>query len=99
MPLRRATTETLCPGSRLSRTMANFCSGLQRRRRYWPKSSPLLSLLLVINITVCLSLIVRGKRCPVFHGARSRPLAHHLLFILLESFQNFTLDFSKRVFA
>src|SRR5471030_1907677 len=71
MPLRRATTETLCPGSRLSRTMANFCSGLQRRRRSWPKSSPLLSLLLVINITVCLSLIVRGKRCPVFHGARS----------------------------
>ena len=28
-------------------------------------------MLLVINITVCLSLIVRGKRCPVFHGARS----------------------------
>jgi len=28
-------------------------------------------LLLVINITVCLSLIVKGKRCPVFHGARS----------------------------
>jgi hypothetical protein len=51
--------------------MASFCSGLQRRRRSWPNSSPLLSLLLVINITVCLSLIVRGKRCPVFHGARS----------------------------
>ena len=48
--------------------------GLRRlRRRSWPKSSPLLSLLLVINITVCLSLIVRGKRCPVFHGARSPP--------------------------
>ncbi|OXT76441.1 hypothetical protein CF344_02530 [Pseudomonas aeruginosa] len=30
-----------------------------------------MSLLLVINITVCLSLIVRGKRCPVFQGARS----------------------------
>ncbi|TMU73976.1 hypothetical protein FGA82_22175 [Pseudomonas fluorescens] len=41
--------------------MASFCSGLQRRRRSWPKSSPLLSLLLVINITVCLSLIVRGE--------------------------------------
>ena len=27
---------------------------------------------LVINITVCLSLIVRGKRCPVFHGACSK---------------------------
>jgi hypothetical protein len=25
--------DTLCPGSRLSRTMASFCSGLQRRRR------------------------------------------------------------------
>src|SRR3989344_3607596 len=71
MPLRRATTDTLCPGSRLSRTMASFWSVLQRRRRSWPSSSPPLSLLLVINIPVCLSLIVRGKRCPVFHGARS----------------------------
>ncbi len=30
--------------------MASFCFGLQRRPRSWPKSSPLLSLLLVINI-------------------------------------------------
>ncbi|OPK06916.1 hypothetical protein BZ164_00785, partial [Pseudomonas veronii] len=45
-----------------------------RRRRSWPSSSPPLSLLLVINIPVCLSLIVRGKRCPVFHGARSAPI-------------------------
>lgn len=30
MPLRRATTETLCPSSRRSPTMAGFCSGLQR---------------------------------------------------------------------
>jgi hypothetical protein len=42
MPLRRATTDTLYPGSRLSRTMASFCSGLQRRRRSWPNSSNLL---------------------------------------------------------
>src|SRR3989344_2861901 len=77
MPLRRATTDTLCPGSRLSRTMASFWSVLQRRRRSWPSSSPPLSLLLVINIPVCLSLIVRGKRCPVFHGARSQQKTQH----------------------
>src|SRR3546814_16657394 len=58
--------------------MASFCSGLQRRSRSWPKSAPLLSLLLVINITVCLSLIVRGKRCPVFHGGSFNDVKHTL---------------------
>jgi diguanylate cyclase len=54
--------------------MASFWSVLQRRRRSWPSSSPPLSLLLVIYIPVCLSLILRGERCPVFHGARSDSL-------------------------
>src|SRR3546814_2499442 len=84
MPLRRATNETLCPGSRLSRTMVSFCSGLQRRRRSRPKSSPLLSLLLVINITVCLSLIVRGKR-------RSEEHTSELQSLLLISYAVFCL--------
>ena len=91
MPLRRATTDTLCPGSRLSRTMASFCSGLQRRRRSWPKSSPLLSLLLVINITVCLSLIVRGKRCPVFHGARPGQQLHSAHYVGPNEFEGKTV--------
>ncbi|WP_333908707.1 hypothetical protein [Pseudomonas sp. Q1-7] len=51
--------------------MASFSSTLQRRRRSWPSTSMDLSLLVVINTVVCLSLMVRGKRCPVFQGARS----------------------------
>ena len=53
--------------------MASFCSGLQRHRRSWTKSSCPLSLQLVINKIACLSLIVSGKWCPVFHGGPSQP--------------------------
>ena len=78
--------------------MASFCSGLQRRRRSWPKSSPLLSLLLVINITVCLSLIVRGKRCPVFHGARSKIYsATPVLRRPVESIQYISIRYTERL--
>ena len=57
-----------------AKTLANhgqFCSGLQRRRHSWPKSSALLSLLLVINITVLRSLIVRGSGIRSFIGSFS----------------------------
>lgn len=49
------------------------------RAQHWPLSSiaetggTIESLLVVINTVVCLSLTVRGKRCPVFQGAHSLP--------------------------
>jgi hypothetical protein len=40
------------------------------RRRSYPRISMFLSLLVVINKVVCLSIMVREKPCPVFQGAR-----------------------------
>jgi hypothetical protein len=46
-----------------------FCSGLQRRRRSWPSSSPLCRSHKHNRLPIPYR---REKRCPVFQGARSQ---------------------------
>lgn len=71
MPLRRATTETLCPSSRRSPTMAGFALGSSGSAAPGPKAPH--SIVVVSHKHNRLTIHYRrGERCPVFHGARSR---------------------------
>lgn len=84
---RRAVTETLYPGSRLSRTMIRFSSTLQRRHRSWSSTSVVLSLLIVINTAIGYHLLVRRSCVLCF-----KRLVHGPMIVIAE---NGLLNFSS----
>src|SRR5258705_3359937 len=75
-PCWRATSDTVMPGSYVSRTIDSFSLADQRRRRSLPSTSGSLLLRLVIDTAPCLSLRISEKSCPENQGAISgrRPL-------------------------
>jgi len=75
MPCKRATWETVIPGSMVCRIMAIFSCGVLRLRSSCPNSIPVISKLEpVLDICLSLSLILRYIYCLVFLGAAPRNL-------------------------
>src|SRR5476649_194703 len=71
-PCLRATSETVMPGSYVSRTSAAFSSADQRRRRSWLiVTTSIVCLFLVICTVLFLSVRITHRLCPVNQGAIS----------------------------
>lgn len=82
-PCWRATSETDFPGSKRSRTIASFCSAVQRDRRSGPVNTSITSYLVLVKSTVlCLPASLGEMLCPVFQGAA--PIAANGIWLPLD---------------